>query len=385
MYDGMDAGRVRGTSFAAMTESARQVVAAFAAVERRPWTVETALIELAKQVGDLARKVLTHEGYYLADRDAHPGYAGGLGGVADELADILYGAIRIGLHYGIDLETAYATARGAELGYAAHAPRTWPVAGQTSWHPPGGATAAVVRYHYEEFLGPHFDWMQGGFETASARAARLLTNLAVVAGTEARALDLGAGSGAYSLPLAEAGFAVTAVDLSPLLLETLTAHAEGLGVRAIEADVLDPSAYADGAPYDLVVCMGDSLTHLASEQQVWQLMRTIAGLGRTGTRLLLSYRDLSGPIGQAGGPTIIPVRIEADRMLFALLGDAGAWVTTTDLLLLRDGDGWQVGQHSYAKLRLPAQRCISLLGAAGFDVEYSGVSDGLHVVAARLR
>jgi hypothetical protein len=50
------------------------VATAFDERERRPWGAEALVMELSKQVGDLARAVLTTENYYLADRDTDPTY-----------------------------------------------------------------------------------------------------------------------------------------------------------------------------------------------------------------------------------------------------------------------------------------------------------------------
>ena len=92
----------------------RQVADSFDERERRPWGLEVIMIELAKQVGDLARAVLTTEGYYLADRDSQPAYAAGQERIANELADIMYCVMRVAEHYGIDLEAAHVKARTAE-------------------------------------------------------------------------------------------------------------------------------------------------------------------------------------------------------------------------------------------------------------------------------
>lgn len=67
----------------------------------------------------------------------------------------------------------------------------------------------------------------------------------------ARVLDAGAGTGFLSLLLAGQGYQVTAMDLSPGMLEVLRAKAAGLGleVQAVQADAVSPP---DG-PFDAVV------------------------------------------------------------------------------------------------------------------------------------
>jgi hypothetical protein len=73
------------------------------------------MIELVKQVGDLARRVMVTEGSCLADRDVDPRYASGKAEIAHELVDILHGIIELADHYQIDLETANIAARQREL------------------------------------------------------------------------------------------------------------------------------------------------------------------------------------------------------------------------------------------------------------------------------
>ena len=113
-------------TFHELAEMNRQVATAFDARERRPWSLETVVIELAKQVGDLAKAILTTEGYYLADRDGKPGYQAGSDRVANELADILYCVLRVADHYQIDLAGAHVRARTAEWQYISpDAPIPW--------------------------------------------------------------------------------------------------------------------------------------------------------------------------------------------------------------------------------------------------------------------
>jgi len=66
---------------------------------------------------------------------------------------------------------------------------------------------------------------------------RELATAAAPEGRQARVLDLGAGIGRVTLDLAAAGHSVTAVDISPALLEELAARASGMPVRTAVDDI----------------------------------------------------------------------------------------------------------------------------------------------------
>jgi 2-polyprenyl-3-methyl-5-hydroxy-6-metoxy-1,4-benzoquinol methylase len=69
------------------------------------------------------------------------------------------------------------------------------------------------------------------------------------------ALDLAAGTGRNAIALAERGWRVEAVDLSPLALQILTEHAQEAGVwERIVTECIDLDRFeADGKRYDLIV------------------------------------------------------------------------------------------------------------------------------------
>jgi len=82
----------------------RHTVSRFQKIEGKPWGVEGAVIELAKQVGQLSALVMNREGYYYADREKeNENYEASDDKIADELADVMFAVVRIADHYGIDL------------------------------------------------------------------------------------------------------------------------------------------------------------------------------------------------------------------------------------------------------------------------------------------
>lgn len=109
-------------TFQDLMDMTRRVVAAFDRVEQRPWTIEATTIELMKQAGDLAKRIMMTERYYLPDRAQRAEYATSADDIGDELADILYCVMRIADHYQIDLEAAHVRARRSEMRYAGQEP-----------------------------------------------------------------------------------------------------------------------------------------------------------------------------------------------------------------------------------------------------------------------
>ncbi|NUR16734.1 MAG: methyltransferase domain-containing protein [Dermatophilaceae bacterium] len=103
-----------------------------------------------------------------------------------------------------------------------------------------------------DLLAPHYD--QGGVPWFGPIATRLLELVAPAPGE--RAADIGCGRGAVTLSLAEAvghDGHVTAVDLSPAMVELLTTRAVELGVGNIETRVGDSSEVGlESGTYDLV-------------------------------------------------------------------------------------------------------------------------------------
>lgn len=102
-------------TFREAIEQCRAIEIRFAQIEGRPWGVEGAMIELAKQVGELAKYVMVAECYYYAERAQEtPQYSTDINMIGDELADIFYAIARVANYYKIDLVEAHHKARQGE-------------------------------------------------------------------------------------------------------------------------------------------------------------------------------------------------------------------------------------------------------------------------------
>ena len=226
---------------------------------------------------------------------------------------------------------------------------------------------STVREHYESLLAEHYTWMFGmSFRDKVAEQRALLLAMAALPDGRRLAVDLGCGPGFQAIALAELGFErVEAVDLSPTLLEELNRYKEAWPIRTFEADL---NAYLETVPAgaaDLVVCMGDTLTHLASRAEVTMLFRRAAlALGKTG-RFALTYRDLSQPL--VGVDRFFDVAADDQRILTCFLEYEPDVVFVHDLLHQREGATWTFKASAYSKLRLPVDWLEQELERAGFS------------------
>ncbi len=99
----------------------------------------------------------------------------------------------------------------------------------------------------------------------------------------ARVLDLGAGIGRVTLDLAAAGHRVTAVDLSPALLEELALRAGELPVRTVVGDIRELAL--EERDFDLCVVPMQTLQLLRGEDERRAAFRGVAAHIRPGALL----------------------------------------------------------------------------------------------------
>ena len=72
-------------------------------------------------------------------------------------------------------------------------------------------------------------------------------------------LDIGGGTGAFSIPLARRGLRVTHVDVSPRMLERARANARGVEVDFVQADARELSQFHD-RQFDLVLNLDGAIS-----------------------------------------------------------------------------------------------------------------------------
>ncbi|HEY9302542.1 MAG TPA: class I SAM-dependent methyltransferase [Phormidium sp.] len=235
--------------------------------------------------------------------------------------------------------------------------------------------------HYDQQLASVYSWMSGSTEVAIKRNHELFCQLDIDSTPRGLAIDLGAGSGFQSIPLAEMGFSVIAVDFCAALLSELSDRTNHLSIRTIHDDILNFSQYVE-EPAQLIVCMGDTLTHLESLSSVQSLLLSIASALATNGKLILTFRDYVSVELQAT-QRFIPVRSDESTILTCFLEYHKDIVEVYDLLYQKQGDRWLLNTSSYPKLRIDKIWLCEQLQKAELQVIRNDIINGMICIIAQ--
>jgi 2-polyprenyl-3-methyl-5-hydroxy-6-metoxy-1,4-benzoquinol methylase len=146
--------------------------------------------------------------------------------------------------------------------------------------------------HYDNHLGNFYSWMVGNFEEKQKEQQNYFAKLSLAAKNYKIAFDLGAGHGLQSISLAHLGYDVRAVDFSKRLLDELNIRKQLLNIKTINDDMLT-FLKRTSEKAELIVCMGDTLTHLESIDAVADLVTEISKHLAPDGQVVLSFRDLT--------------------------------------------------------------------------------------------
>ena len=253
--------------------------------------------------------------------------------------------------------------------------------------------------HYASLLARHYTWMFGlSFEEKVTEQRTILEPL-LAAVPRGLAADLGSGPGFQSFALAQLGFSpILALDTSAELLAELASHAAGLPIRPIAADILTVPDHVAPATAAVIVCMGDTLTHLPDQPAVRRLFSLAAAALTPGGRFILTWRDLTPEL--AGPGRFIPVHADHDTIMTCFLEyTSPTTVQVHDLVYTRNstrnpapnpapnptsnGAGWTLATSSYPKLRLSPLWVAAELTAAGLTTQPSATAGRLCLAVAQ--
>jgi SAM-dependent methyltransferase len=238
---------------------------------------------------------------------------------------------------------------------------------------------ATSESHYKTHLGPVYSWMLGDLDAAFARGAAEIEDLPLPT-ARGVAVDLGAGLGLHSLALAKRGFDVVAIDSCKVLLDELQSRAGSLAVAIHNADLLEFRRFVTGLA-QVIVCMGDTLTHLPALSAVDSLLSAAAAALPRGGLFATTFRDYATSKLE-GDQRFILVRAAETRILTCFLEYQEHQVVVHDLLYEKEHGRWRQAVSSYPKLRLAPAWVMVKLSALGFTVKRDANAGGMVRIVA---
>jgi cyclopropane fatty-acyl-phospholipid synthase-like methyltransferase len=237
----------------------------------------------------------------------------------------------------------------------------------------------TVKEHYDRYLGSFYSWMAGDFTEKQQEQEKFFHNNQITPTFSKIAFDLGCGHGLQSVSLARLGFSVRAIDFNQQLLEELKERIGTYSIECTEAHLLE-YLYAAKLKPELIVCMGDTLTHLSGPDQVEELISLSSQKLERGGKLILSYRELAAEL--TNEKRFIPLRSDELRIHMCYLEYLPGYVKVFDILYERENGEWKQHTSWYPKLRIPVSLILSLFEKNNLTLVKQEVISGMTYLIA---
>ncbi len=236
----------------------------------------------------------------------------------------------------------------------------------------------TVKEHYDNHLGQFYSWMSGDFKTRCNEFKKFLISNSISPASNKIAIDLGSGHGIQSIPLAEVGFQVLAIDFNRQLLDELKVNAKKLNIKIINDDIRKADLFTSRP--ELIVCCGDTLSHLENKSEVKIFIsNVVASLGKEGG-VILSFRDYSAEL--TGTERFILVKSDENKILTCILDYEDEFVNVTDLFYERTDTVWKQKVSTYKKVRLSEKEVVGYLQASGMKIKFNKLVKGMTTIIA---
>lgn len=139
---------------------------------------------------------------------------------------------------------------------------------------PHDSWAEVYDLAYNEEFGELYQYIT---DTTLAAVKR-------IAPTDAGIVDFGAGTGRLAIPLAKAGYRVTAVEPSSAMLDHIRGSEIGAQVTCVQCAMQD---FTSDVHFDLAMCVFTVVIYLLDEASLIRAFRAAAGALKVGGHLLI--------------------------------------------------------------------------------------------------
>ncbi|MCV6637140.1 class I SAM-dependent methyltransferase [Candidatus Albibeggiatoa sp. nov. NOAA] len=238
---------------------------------------------------------------------------------------------------------------------------------------------ATVKEHYSEVLSDVYSWMFGGFEVGIQRNIEFINKHKLTPKSSGIAVDLGAGCGFQSIPLAKAGYSVTAFDIDAKLLQELKGNSDKLKITTVQGDLIDFDTVIKNN-VELIVCMTDTIVHLESKEKVISLFNKVFTALETSGKFIITFRDLTHELKDLD--RFLPVKNDDNTIFTCFLEYEPETVKVHDIVYKKLAGEWKLFKSFYRKLRLSESWILDELSQSGFEKIESTVENGLITIVA---
>jgi ubiquinone/menaquinone biosynthesis C-methylase UbiE len=238
---------------------------------------------------------------------------------------------------------------------------------------------ATVSEHYDKVLSDVYSWMFGGFDIAVQRNAEFIIKHNLRPEGSGIAIDLGSGCGFQSIPLAKAGYSVTAIDIDAKLLNELRSNCGELQINTIKDDLINFDKITQKG-VELIVCMTDTIVHLESKDKVLSLFDKVFVALESKGKFILTFRDLTKKLNELD--RFLPVKSDENLIFTCFLEYETEAVKVHDLVYKKSLGKWKFFKSFYRKLRLSKDWVDKKLLDSGFTEIDSKVEEGFITIIA---
>nr|NQU93164.1 methyltransferase domain-containing protein [Bacteroidota bacterium] len=230
----------------------------------------------------------------------------------------------------------------------------------------------TVKEHYDNHLGNFYSWYTGDFDKNRDSFKAFCIDSDIKPNDSRCAIDLGAGNGIQTIALTDLGFKVKAIDFNKQLIDELKSKIGNLPIEVFIDDIKNVGIYSTPKP-ELIVCCGDTLTHLDSFAEVEKLIMDSFDILIPNGRLILTFRDYSTELTDTN--RFIPVKSDSQRILTCFIEYFADKLRVTDLLHEFENDKWIQKASSYYKTRISRDLVLGYLIASGFKIKFDNVAN----------
>ena len=162
-------------------------------------------------------------------------------------------------------------------------------------------------------------------------------------------------------------------------MDELRVNAGGLDIEIRCDDIRNINQFAH-REIELVVCCGDTLSHLNDKMEVKKWITDISAILKPAGKILFSFRDYSAEL--TGDGRFIPVKSDDTRILTCVLDYEKEFVRVTDLLYEKTETGWKQRVSSYVKVRTSSIEIVEFLEANNMRIQLNEVVNRMTTIIA---